>query len=191
MEVLNETATHNGGLETRPAPEALRPFVEMFVHRNETVDGNVVRVLPETRSSVQFRLANPYWVRKRAAASVWQRVPDISIWAPRHKWGYGFANAQVRVFAFSLTPAGIQALFDQPISAYVDTILDASEFYCFQTLTKVELGDCFQTWVARMSKALIVFFENADPTPPVSNNALSMLATISSGSVAKAAMMEG
>lgn len=191
MKVLNKTANAGGELKKIAPSAALSPFVDMFVLREEVVDGRAVRILPETRSSVQFRLEDSYWVKERMTSTNWRRVPDISVWGPRHNWGYGYAASHIKIYAFSLTPAGARAVFCDPVSSYVDRVLDVSDLGLLQELKEVELSDCFETWVGCISKILVEFFEDFDPTPPISTNAVSMLATGRGGSVTKAAQLEG
>lgn len=190
MNELKKTATRSGAFELFEAPESLSPFVSVFVHRDERVDGCAVRILPEVRSSIQVRLADPYWVRERTDASPWRRTPDISLWAPRHNWGYGYAFSRIRVFAFDLTPAGFQAIVGKPVGPFVDTILDISDYPMLASVLAARDSDSFLEWTERLSKELIVVFRDADPTPAISTRALDMLATGAGGAVTQAAAIE-
>jgi AraC-like DNA-binding protein len=187
---LKKTVTRSGAFELFEAPERLSPFVSVFVHRDEHVDGRAVRILPELRSSIQVRLADPYWVRERTDASPWRRAPDISLWAPRHNWGYGYVSSRSKVFACGLTPAGFQAIVGKPVGPFVDTILDISDYPMLSSVVAARQGEGFLEWTERLSKALIVLFRDADPTPAISTRALDMLATSAGGAVTRAAAIE-
>lgn len=191
MTELNKTAKFDGFLEMVPAQKALAPFVTTFVHRDEVVDGGVIRILPELRASVQLRVKDPYWIREQYPSSPWRCVPDISIWAPRHNWGYGYAATHIKVFAFDLTPTAFQVLTDKPVGSFVNCVLDANDFPMFHH----EFGslgvDCFHEWIDRTSHALLNYFEGADPTPSISTEALAILAAGNSGAITKAAEIDG
>jgi hypothetical protein len=81
-----------------------------FVHRDDNAAGHVVRVLPETRASIQIMVADPYWLRDGGSNGAWKRLSRISLWAPKYSWCYGFAAGHIQAYAVGLTVAGLFAL---------------------------------------------------------------------------------
>lgn len=178
-------------LETLRAPEALSPFVTTFVCRDEKVDGSVVRLLPETRSSIQLRLKDPYWIRERGKASPWRRVADISIWGPRRDWGYGYAQSHIKVFAFVLTPVGFRSLLKHSVGSCLNTTLDGSSMETLQEIRATGDTELFHQWANRVSRHLLELFQDADPSPDISAGALAVLASEGGNAVSQAASLEG
>lgn len=97
-------------LRLEPAPSGLETWVRGFVHRRDRRGGDVVLILPETRSSIQIRRADPYFIRERSDGAPWRRVPDCSLWGPRLERGYGYAARDIEVFGAMLTPAGYRSV---------------------------------------------------------------------------------
>lgn len=97
-------------LHFTPPQADLAPFLFGFVHRRDCRGGDVVLILPEARTSVQVRRADPYFLRETDDGVPWREVPALSLWGPRLKRGYGFAKKRIEVFGFGLTPAGFRAL---------------------------------------------------------------------------------
>lgn len=171
----------------RAPPAHLSPFISAFVYRDEAVGGDVVRLLPETRMSVQLMLADPYWIREREAGARWRQLPRISLWAPRSEWAYGYAASHVKVYAFGLTPLGFRSLVSRPANALLNQVFDASIVAGLSGAVCHENAESFEIWIDRISAALGRMFAASNPTPAISDTALNLLASGSGGAVAKAA----
>ena len=99
-------APQRSALTLVPPPPDLAPGLFGFVRRIDPGCGGVVRILPEIRSSIQVHAADPYWVREQAPDGPWRQGPRVSLWGPRHDWGWGYARRDVSAYAVGLTPAG-------------------------------------------------------------------------------------
>lgn len=93
-----------------PPPPELSAHVFGFVHRRDARGGDVALILPEARTSIQLRRADPYFIREVEDGAPWREVPALSLWGPRLKRGYGYAAQRIEVFGIGLTPAGFRAL---------------------------------------------------------------------------------
>lgn len=179
-------------IRVQAAPAALRPWVIAAVERNEVVERCAVRILPEPRVSMQFRLADPYWIRERDAAADWHEVPAASLWGPRHKWAYGFSAGHVRVYALGLTPAGLRGVLRCSGRHLLNCVraLDELDSVLARAL-QPEPGEPFLTWSQRAFAAISA---RAD-RQPVSDGplvaALPVLAASEGGAVAQAAAICG
>lgn len=191
MVELKKTDTPEPILEARPPPDHLAPFISAFVHRNEAVDGRVVRLLPETRMSLQLKLADTYWVRERDPSAAWRRVPEVSLWGPRSDWAYGYASCHIQVYAFAFTPVGFREIVRRPADTMLNAILDSSVFGSLGQEAKALSNETFEAWCSRMTGILERVFAQVSPAPAISREALQCLASSSSGSIARAAMIEG
>lgn len=191
MTADSEGQTGAGVLEMRPASQALAPFVSAFAHRDEVVDGGVVRVLPELRPSVQLMLADPYWIRDRAPGALWRRLPAVALWAPRFDWAYGFAARRIKAVGFALTVDGFKALAPAPAPQLVGRIVDLEPLHPRLAGTlRPAAGEAFDDWVARASDVLGACFATARKGRDFST-AIDMLATSDGGAVARAAGAAG
>ncbi|MEL7023957.1 MAG: AraC family transcriptional regulator [Pseudomonadota bacterium] len=188
---MNETDTTRDELRTVPPPEALSPFVSVFVCRRDCVDGQVIRLLPELRSSVQVNLADPYWVREQDSDAQWRQCPRVAIWTPRTQWGYGYAKERIVVYAFGLTPLGLGALLgsDQPMMPNQIYALEyPSEL---RDILQAARQQRFDDWYALVSDRLTKVFRHVDPTPAVTDEALELLSIDGGGAVSSAAGLMG
>lgn len=188
---MKKSATSPSVLIARAAPAHLLPFVSAFVCREEAVRGEVVRLLPETRMSVQLMLGDPYWIRERDKGAPWRAVPPISLWAPRSDWGYGYAASFVKAYAFALTPAGFAALLGRPVNTLCNQVLDAAVAAGLPDAVRAREGELFESWIDRTVTALGALFARADPKPAISPEALCLLAAEGGGAVAAAAATDG
>ncbi len=91
-------------------PADLVGHVFGFVHRRDCRGGDVVLILPEARTSVQVRRADAYHIREVDNGAPWREVPPVSLWGPRVRRGYGYADEWIEVFGIGLTPWGFRAL---------------------------------------------------------------------------------
>lgn len=188
---MNESATPKGILTSVPPPADLSAFVHAFVRRDEAVTGEVVRILPEARPSIQIMTADPYWIRGRGADEPWRRLPRIALWAPRFCWAYGFAAQRVSAFAVGLTPSGLAAIARVPASSIAGAVLDCRAINeVLAAAIDPKPDDTFEDWIGRAATALRSAF---DRTPPVRDlaPALSILAAGEGGAVARAAAAAG
>ena len=108
-------APSSNALTLVPPPPDLAPGLFGFVRRIDPGCGGVVRILPEIRSSIQVHAADPYWVREQAPDAEWRQAPRVSLWGPRHDWGWGYARRDVSAYAVGLTAAA--ARVDAPHEA--------------------------------------------------------------------------
>jgi AraC-like DNA-binding protein len=173
-------------------PAALRPWVTGYVLRDEPGGRQAVRILPETRASVQIVLSDPYWVRGRDAAAAWSPVPHIGLWGPRYAQAFGWPQGHIRIFGFGLTPAALRALTGRPAGAVVDRILPLGEFQADlnRALAVLPMDDT-GSLLRAASSALTAAFEGHDAADPIAPSALDCLATQSGGAVAEAARLCG
>ena len=184
---MNKPDTAAGELRSNAPPEDLSPFVSLYVSRRETVDGTIVRLLPELRQSVQICLQDAYWVREQDEGARWRRCPPIALWMPRTRWGYGYVARRVAVFAIGLTPVGLKAVLGHRASVDPNTVLDVGWHAALRGIASDAVAGDFDTWCVSASDALRQVFAEADPNPGVSDKALAVLATDGAGAVDKAA----
>jgi AraC-like DNA-binding protein len=114
-------------LKTLAPPPDLRHLVLTFVHRRDERGGSVVVELPETRASIQLFLADQYWLREAKDERSWHAAPRLGLWGPRLNWGYGYVKAKVNVFAFGLTPFGVQAITGRPSGDFIDDVVNLAD----------------------------------------------------------------
>ena len=151
-------------LELRPPPRDLSSFVFGFVRRCDRRGGDVVRILPEPRSSIQIFRADPFWVREDDGP--WRCVPRVALWGPRLSPAYGFARRDLDVYAVGLTAAGVRAATQRPAADYFaghaplpDGPLAAAAAGALDRSTG------FDAWIDFMSDALRAAFRDAAPSP--------------------------
>lgn len=174
-------------------PHDLAPHVSAFVHRDdEAGGGQVLRLLPDARTSLQFMLADPYWTRDRADGAPWVRVPRTSIWAPKHDWCYGYARRHVRAFAVGLTAAGLRAVTGTPAAKLLNQVAPLATFNAAlaHELDPVA-NETFDHWRGRALASLRKFFNAVAPTPDPIAASLDTLATAQGDAVAQAAERTG
>lgn len=188
---MNKSDTRPGILRSVAPPAALARHVSAFVHRSETVDGSVIRLLPELRASVQLRRADPYWVRERNDGAAWRRCPRLSLWLPRTAWGYGFVRQDVEVYAFGLTPAGLRAALRGRERPAANAILNLARHPVLGDLAAADAAIGFEDWIERVSDRLASGFGDDAPTRDIGDEAIGHLATDGAGAVAAAAASMG
>lgn len=178
-------------LEMSQPNAALSPFVFAFIHRDETVCGQVVRVLPELRCSIQIQTRDPYWLRDRDESATWTRTPRFAVWAPRIAWSYGFVQRRVKAFAIGLTPAGFRAVTRTATAPLLGRVT-ALESFSTLSAAAIDPGpaETFEDWVARIHAPLRAFFAGAQPERRF-DGALEILATGEGGVIARAAHESG
>lgn len=171
-------------------PLDLAPFVLGFVHRDERVDGGVVRVLPEVRAAIQVMAGDPYWLRSRASDAPWRRLPQIALWGPQYEWGYGFAAAHVTAFAVGLTGVGLRYLLGAGVADTVSRFMPLAD-------TAPGLADAlapgsrdFEAWREQALTSLRAVFTGAAADDPIAPT-LDILATAEESAVAAAAAASG
>ncbi|MEL7312912.1 MAG: AraC family transcriptional regulator [Pseudomonadota bacterium] len=183
---MKESDENTAELRSVCPPEALSAFISVFVCRKDRVDADVVRLLPELRSSVQVSLADPYWVREREDRAPWRRCPEIALWTPRTVWGYGHAKCDIKVYAFGLTPLGLKTLLRGTRVVEPNHVYDLS---CDPELRYLrdDAGQCsFDDWCSITSDRLGRVFRDVDSVPAISDEALAVLSTDGGGAVAAA-----
>lgn len=182
----------DGFLVRAPVPPDLTPWVTAFVHRDECVDGNVVRLLPELRASIQIFLADPYWIRERDTDAAWRKLPRIALWAPRYRWGYGFAARRIRVYAVALSPALLPGLTGIPVARQIDATLDLSQIApSLAAAIDVRPAESFDAWRARAADLLRPLAIAAARRNGELSRAEDVLATSAADAVASAAVASG
>lgn len=182
----------DGFLVRAPVPPDLTPWVMAFVHRDECVDGRVVRLLPEMRASIQIMLADPYWIRERDAAAVWRRMPRIALWAPRYRWGYGFAARHIRVYAVALSPALLPGLTGVAVARQIDATSDLSRIApSLAAAIDVRPAESFDEWRVRAADLLRPLALAAARRNGELSRAEDVLATSAADAVASAAGASG
>ncbi len=174
----------SGELRRRAAPGDLAPWVFGFVHRDDTHGGEVVVVLPETRTSIQVMIADDYWLREQHAS--WRPVPRAAFWGPRYNWAYGYAKKHIKVFAVGLTPAGAAALIAKPMPDLIDQVvaLDTAAF-------DAQPDESFEAWIERMAPHLRNAFAHAPKDTIDWQAPLHALATAGAGAIREAAALAG
>lgn len=173
-------------LELRPGPRALSAFVFGFVRRRDRRGGDVVRILPETRSSIQVFRADHYWVREDDGP--WRRIPRTALWGPRLSSAYGFARRDLDVYAVGLTAAGVRALTGKPAAQYFSAHAELPDGPVAVAAARgLDRSLGFDEWIVVMNAALHAAFEGAAPSP-IAGAADALAAN---GSVAAAAARLG
>lgn len=179
-------------IQTLDPPEALRPWVTSFVLRDEPGRGQVVRVLPESRPSIQIVLGDPYWVRASADGTPWIQVPRAGLWCPRYGWGYGWPQGHIRIFGLGLTPAGLRALTGLAAPEMNGWTLHLADYSPKLSAALEALPACeLPVLTAASIPVLVDTFKDHDPWDPIGPAALECLAAESSGAVAEAARLCG
>ena len=151
-----------------PAPAALAAHMFGFVHRRDARGGDVVLILPEARTSIQLRRADPYYIREVDAGAAWREVPGLSLWGPRLARGYGYAAQRIEVFAVGLTPAGFRALTGAAPGALVNEAarLESLSPRIAANLSAIAAPD-FDRWRKEATEILAAAFAAAPPPPPM------------------------
>lgn len=98
-------------------------MISCFVHRDENVEPKVVRILPETRPTIQIILGDDYWLKSNKQNSEWEKVPKVAFWGPKYEWCYGFSKKHIRVFGLAITPDLYKKITDIPISEMIDKVI--------------------------------------------------------------------
>ncbi len=152
-----------------PPPAALAGHVFGFVHRRDARGGDVVLILPEARTSVQVRRGDPYFIREIDAAAEWREVPELSLWGPRLKRGYGYAARNIEVFGVGLTPAGFRALAGAAPGSFLNDAppLPSTAPVIGASIAALDLND-FDRWREGAAEILAAAFAAAPPPPPIS-----------------------
>lgn len=177
-------------LTWRDPPADLAPFVQGFVGRDERPEAQVVRILPELRTSIQVMAAAPYWLRARGPHASWRRLPRVALWGPQHAWGYGYAGGHVRAFGPLLTAAGFAA-FRRPAWAAVDAVVALDEIEpALAAVLAPRSGDDFEAWFERAVPALRTTFRTAEAGDPLPG-AVEILATAEDAAIDAAATAAG
>ncbi|MFN3960681.1 MAG: helix-turn-helix domain-containing protein [Parvularculaceae bacterium] len=172
-----------------PPPAPLAPWVFGFVHRRDARGGDVVLILPEARTSVQVRRADPYFIREIEDGASWREVPPLSLWGPRLKRGYGYAAQRIEVFAFGLTPAGFRVLAGAAPGALVNEAAPLATLspQIAANLAAVTTSD-FDRW-RREATEILAAAVAAAPAPPLIASGLEALGE--DGGVSQAARRLG
>lgn len=163
-----------------------------FVHRDENPGSQIVRVLPEVRTSVQIMAAEPYWLRDAGQPSSWRRLPRIAVWGPRYHWCYGFAAGHIRAYAFVLNAAAFCALTERPTSATIDAVFDLATMNPDLAAALDPIAhEPFDNWRTRAANALSYFFAERHAPPDPIAPTLPILATAETNAVTLAAARAG
>jgi len=172
-----------------PPPADLAGLVAGFAHRRDMRGGDAVILLPEARTSVQLRRADPYWLREREDASPWRMVPRISLWGPRLESGYGYARRHIHAYAFALTPHGFRTIAARAPGALANDVADLG---AIAPVLAAELEAAamleFDGW---MTAACTALRRLSSPAPSRISGALALLADPECESVADAARRFG
>lgn len=171
-------ASPQGVLTAVPAPPDLQHVATAFVRRIDVGCGGVVRILPEVRASLQVQVADPFWIREQGDDSGWRRVPRISAWGPRHRWGWGYAREDISAFGVVLTTAGLAALTSAAAPALVNQALPVTDFdRDLAAALDTAPTEAFEGWLARATQALRAAFQNRPAAENPVAAALPILAT--------------
>jgi AraC-like DNA-binding protein len=173
-------------------PIGLAAQVFGFVCRDDLQGGQVVRLLPEVRMSIQIFLADSYFLREQSVNAQWQEVPRIGLWGPRYRWAHGFAQRHIRVYAIGLTPLGLRALWPGSVTALLNRVVDLGDSHALLAAQLAPTpAETFATWQIRAAGHLHDYLrsrlQHIDPL----STALSVLATGEGRSVADAAAVAG
>ncbi|MDZ7627007.1 MAG: helix-turn-helix domain-containing protein [Parvularculaceae bacterium] len=155
-------------LQFSPPPADLAAYLFGFAHRRDTRGGDVVLILPEARTSVQVRRADPYHLRERADGSAWREVPPVSLWGPRLARGYGYAARRIEVFGIGLTPAGFRTLTGAAPGEFVNETapLEAVAPTLAAAIGKLAAAT-FDDWRSGVIDILRAATAAAEPAPPI------------------------
>lgn len=151
-----------------PPPPSLSAYLFGFAHRRDARGGDVVLILPEARTSVQLRRADPYFIREPDDGAGWREIPALSLWGPRLRRGYGYAARQIEVFGVGLTPAGFRALTGAAPAGLVN---DAAPLERWAPTIAAELSTLaatdFDSWRKGATDILARAFAAAEAPPPI------------------------
>jgi AraC-like DNA-binding protein len=185
-EGLKETDIVQAVLVRRQPPTELVGIVSGFVHRDEDLGPQVVRILPEVRFSIQIMFEQPYWLREIGPAAEWKRLPRIALWGPRYRWCYGFAAGRIKAFGIGLTASGFKQISKCPATELVDRVFDLEDVHPLLADALAPVADeTFDAWHFRAAIVLREFFQEPDCDPL--SGTLDILATGESGAVSRAA----
>lgn len=185
-EGLKESAIAQAVLVRRQPPIELSGDVTGFVHRDEDLGPQIVRVLPEVRFSIQIMFDQAYWLREAGPNAEWKRLPRSALWGPRYRWCYGFAAGRIRAFAIGLTASGFKRICGLPAPQLVDRVLDLQDIHPLLAEALAPAGDeTFEAWHFRAATALRAFLQEPGDDPV--SGTLDILATVESGAVSRAA----
>jgi methylphosphotriester-DNA--protein-cysteine methyltransferase len=189
---LNKSAIPAGALTAASAPADLAAYVPGFVHRDEDAGRRVVRVLPETRMSIQIMAGAAYWLRDAGDGASWRRLPRIALWGPRYSWCYGFAAGRIRAYAMMLSAAGFARLTNAAATRATNQVIDLASLHPHLARALDVLPDeAFDAWRERVTASLRAFFTSAGAaTDPIAAT-LPILATAEANAVAQAAEHAG
>jgi AraC-like DNA-binding protein len=143
-----------GELTRLPAPNGMLPWFSGFVHRHDTLGGEVVHELPEARPSIQVMLGDTYWLLERSAPSDWRKTPRIGLWGPRTRWGYGYARRTIRVFAIALHPIALKPLLGVDPPKVANRVLDIGEINPDLARALEPNDETFPDWSQRLGRLL-------------------------------------
>ena len=180
-------APSSNALTLVPPPPDLAPGLFGFVRRIDPGCGGVVRILPEIRSSIQVHAADPYWVREQAPDAEWRQAPRVSLWGPRHDWGWGYARRDVSAYAVGLTPAGLAALTGVPAPDLVNQVRPAAAVDPALAALEAAPDEPFHVWIARAADLLRAVFAARPVAPDPLAASLPILATGDGDAAARAA----
>jgi AraC-like DNA-binding protein len=156
---------------------ALAPWILAVVLRDEKLPGEVVRLLPELRCSLQYMLADAYHVRSAEASGEWRALPRAALWAPCDQSAFGYARHHIRAFAIGFTAAGWQTLFPGDVSQVVNQIFDFSALHPeLSEAWEPHYDESLADWRARIEPKLCKWFENSE-RPNAIDQTLSLLAS--------------
>lgn len=176
----------------QPPPTNLISHVFGFVHRDDLQGGQVVRLLPEVRTSIQIFLADPCFVREQSEHAEWRKLPRIGLWGPRYAWGYGFVQRHIRVYALGLTPIGMRALWPESAASLVNQVIDLGDMHAALAAQLAPTpNELFDAWQARVGDYLHGYFQPEPEQLDPLRRALDSLATSEGPSVAEAAAIAG
>lgn len=161
-----------------------------FVRRKDQRGGQVVRILPETRPSIQIFRTEPYWLKEDAPGAAWRMAPRIGLWGPRFTPAFGYVEQSHDVFAVGLTPAGVRALTGKPAGAFVNDV-SAPAAPALRALFEkaLEPETLFENWMDAAKSALGAIFERS-PAPGPIERGVETLAKFD-GSIGAAALALG
>lgn len=179
-------------LSLTPPPAGTEPAVLGLVERNAETAGEVVRVLPELRPSIQIMIGDPYWLRPAEGDDRWRCLPRVALWGPQVRWKYGHAARHIRCYAVAVTPGALPVLTGEPAAAWLDRIeplLDHAPDLAEALDPRPHEG--FQAWVERITPHLIDLAGRVPPDETGLAQALDVLATAEGDAVARAARRTG
>ena len=183
MYVLNNSAK---ALSWLPVSAELAPWVFAMVLRDEKLPAEVVRLLPELRSSLQYMVADRYYVRPLAAPCEWRALPRCTLWAPSYQSAFGYAKHHIKAFAIGLTAAGWQALHPGDVSNCVNQILDFSSLQAqLARAWQPEFDESLAAWHARIAPSLCAWFAKAQAPIAIDQSPSLLAAGLRISEVAK------